>query len=307
MNIKKLIGAAAAASIAAASLFAVSASAAPRDIPLNYVDSYGAALSSYDYRTDSDDTYTLDDTSQAALKAAKAGDTLTITYNISANGTAKYRGGLNIAGGQVYVNSAGTNGVDKSFRYNAMHLNGDLNTDNTALIELKYTIGENGSATIDTSQITVGSTTNSYSTGSKSISADFSSLTLNTQDRDSTNKKDFNVDTVSMSNFKAVLTTTAETPSAVSDVTAVPTTDDGNKYVFSGEDGWYAKAFQFNVTPGTNTVRKINVTAGEKSESREVNITSDEGTSYVYGIIIGSQDETALNKITADDIQVTTE
>ena len=293
MNIKKLIGAAAAASIAAASLFAVSASAAEtKDIPLYYV-SNGVALSNYNYRTDSDDTYTLDNTSQAALNAAKAGDTLTITYNISADGTAKYRGGLNIAGGQVYVNSAGTNGVDKSFKYNSMHLNGDLSNGNTALIELKYTIGKNGSATIDTSQITVGSTTNSYSTGSKSISADFSSLTLNTQDRDSANKKVFNVDTVSMSNFKAVLTTTVDTPAKVSDVTAV--SDESGSYVFSG-DGWYAKAFKFDVTPGTNTVKKINVTAGEKSESREVSLTG-EGTSYVYGIIVGANSEDDLAKI----------
>lgn len=305
MNIKKLIGAAAAASIAAASLFAVSASAATQDIPLNYVGFDGKALSSYDYKTDSNDKYTLDATSQAALNTAKAGDTLTITYNISANGTAKYRGGLKIAGGQVYVNSAGTNGVDKTFKYNGMHLNGDLNTDNTALIELKYTIGENSSATIDTSQITVGSTTNSYSTGRKSISADFSSLTLNTQDRDSKNEKKFDVDTVSMSNFQAVLTTTVDTSAKVSAVTAV--SDESGSDIFSGNDGWYAKAFQFNVTPGTNAVRKITVNAGETSESKDdLSLTGKDAT-FVYGIIIGSQDETALNKITADDIQVTTE
>lgn len=296
MNIKKLIGAAAAASIAAASLFAVSASAAETtNIDLEYVDSDSAKISSVTYDKNTNISYSLTNDSSNELAKAKAGDTVTITYKISADGEARYRAGLKIAGTQFYVNSSKINSInDKFLVSNACHLNADLNASNSAEITYAFELKDGGTiAKITEAKITVNGTENSYASKNllPSTLADYNltNLQLNTLDR---KKGD---SSITLSDFKAVLTTTVDTPAAVSAVTAV--SDESGSDIFSGNDGWYAKAFQFNVTPGTNTVKKINVTAGEKSESREVSLTG-EGTSYVYGIIVGANNTDALNGIT---------
>ncbi len=303
MNIKKLIGAAAAASIAAASLFAVSASAAETtNIDLEYVNaSSGTAIGSVTYDKSTNLSYSLTVKSSNELAKAKAGDTVTITYKVSAEGNDKNRAGFKIADTQFYVNSSGTTGINPNFlTSNACHLNTQLEKDKPATITYEFKLGDNGQPT----QITEAKiadaygSTKSYKNASKtslpqplSVNASLESLTLNTGER----KGVTDSHPITLSDFKAVLTTTADTPAEVGDVTAV--SGENGSDIFSGDDGWYAKAFQFNVTPGTNTVKKINVTAGEKSESREVSLTG-EGTSYVYGIIVGANNTDALNGIT---------
>ncbi|MDO5398336.1 MAG: hypothetical protein Q4G33_10440 [bacterium] len=215
---KKVISALAGMTVAASMLagFAATANAATETKTLSYQKD-GQTLKEYTYSQNSNDSYTLDEISKEALSSAKAGDKFTITCTFEANGTAKYRAGIKMWDYQFYVNSAGKTSKNNSFTSSgACHLNGNFingETADTATVTYEYTLADGGAPTAVVASLTDSKNTkveySSYSiTGEKSLE----SIVLNTQDRDSNNKNNYDSDYMTLKHFSAILTTTSEDP-----------------------------------------------------------------------------------------------
>ena len=132
----------------------------PDDIFQKYIDDTNAVLDSYQYTTGSDVTYTLDETSKTAIASAKDGDTLTITYDIESNGTARYRNGIKLAGKQLYINCHDETSQGAWNDKNNYHLNGKFVKGNSQYnsVAIKYvlTLSDEGKATSVSAQMTDG-------------------------------------------------------------------------------------------------------------------------------------------------------
>ena len=98
MKNNKLFSVAASVSLSAVSFLAISASASAETEThvLNYVDTSNTAVTSvvYDENKNFSKTYSLDEESTKLLENSKAGDTLKISYKVSANDAERYRAGL---------------------------------------------------------------------------------------------------------------------------------------------------------------------------------------------------------------------
>lgn len=310
MKNNKLFSIAAAVSISAVSFFAISASASAETEThvLSYVDTSNAAVTSvvYDENKNFSKTYSLDEESIKLLENSKAGDTLKISYKVSANDAERYRAGLKLGGVQFYVNSVGSSigtGINKSFLDGGnCHFNANLSDGKPAEIEIEYELNNGGTAAkvieskvtdADNNSFTYTEATTSklpYSLNSTSLS----SLVFNSADRGNgkpTGNK------ITLSEFKAELTNEIEVPAKVSEVTAAGDT------VHKDGENWYAKTFKFDVTPGTNPINSITVSIGDKYVSKDFASLSGE-TAYECGIIIGSEDENKIKEVSESDINV---
>lgn len=249
MKTKKFVSALASMTIAAGMLSAFAVTASAQEVTLSY-EKDGETLSNYTYTSASNDTYTLTQAGQDALANAKAGDTVTVTYNINANSASRYRAGLNFINHQFYINAVTSStlqssqvkagdvlGRNRQFNNTAHECHFNVAFDNTnPTAEVEYVIELNAGGTVAavTPTVKFQGYTLSYGKNTDPVAnSSLNELTLNTKDRKNTDS-----DTApTLTNFSAVLDTSYEEPPTPEDGPTEATEYTPKEYV--GEDKGY--------------------------------------------------------------------
>lgn len=224
MKTKKFVSALASMTIAAGMLSAFAVTASAQEVTLSY-EKDGETLSNYAYTSASNDTYTLTQAGKDALAKAKAGDTVTVTYNINANSASKYRAGLNFINHQFYINAVTSStlkgsqikegdvlGRNRQFdnSNHECHFNVAFdNTNTTAEVEYVIELNAGGTVAAVTPTVKFQGYTLSYGKNTDPVAnSSLNELTLNTKDR----KNDDSEVAPTLTNFSAVLNTSYEEP-----------------------------------------------------------------------------------------------
>lgn len=227
MKFKKITAAVLSAAVCAGMLsgMAITASAADTakvNTDLSYCKD-GSALTEYQYAVSESVTYTLSDTDAAAIAAAKSGDTLTISYDITATKALRYRSTMELAGEEFHVNAlaSSTTGEISQSATSGVHVNTPFSEENNK-VSVTYVVnfGENGAiSSIDVSATGAFTGSGNYTqikTNSGAFdSTKISSVTLKAVDRNNSDA----AECAKLTNFKAVLTTAASDLAAVASYT----------------------------------------------------------------------------------------
>ena len=299
MKTKKFVSALAGMTIAAGMLSAFAVTASAQEVTLSY-EKDGDALNSYTYTSASNDTYTLTQAGQDALKNAQEGDTVTVTYNINANSASRYRAGLKFIGHQFYTNAVtssniksgngnivGILGKNSGFNpkdVNACHFNVAFDKKySTAEVEYIIELNAGGTVAAVTPTVKFRSYDLTYGKHTDPVAGNsLNELIFNTESR---NNKDSDT-APTLTNFSAVLNTSYEEPPTpeVNPTEATEYTpqeyegeDKGYTVTLNGEGNavkWYAK-------PSEDAEWKEIATAQKKEQT-----LMSGGADYVVGLVI---------------------
>lgn len=299
MKTKKFVSALAGMTIAAGMLSAFAVTASAQEVTLSY-EKDGAALNSYTYTSASNDTYTLTQVGQDALKNAQEGDTVTVTYNINANSASRYRAGLKFIGHQFYTNAVmsstikkgngnivGILGKNSEFNpkdVNACHFNVAFGNENSTA-EVEYIIELNAGGTVAAVTPTVKFRSYDLTYGKHTdpvAGSSLNDLIFNTESR---NNKDPEA-APTLTNFSAVLNTSYEEP-PTPEVNPTEATE-YTPQEYEGEDKGYTVTLN-----GEGNAVKWYAKPSEDAAWTEIAIAQKEeqtlmsgGADYVVGLVI---------------------
>lgn len=299
MKTKKFVSALAGMTIAAGMLSAFAVTASAQEVTLSY-EKDGAALNSYTYTSTSNDTYTLTQAGQDALKNAQEGDTVTVTYNINANSASRYRAGLKFIGHQFYTNAVtsytikkgngnivGILGKNSGFNpkdVNACHFNVAFDNENSTA-EVEYIIELNAGGTVAAVTPTVKFRSYDLTYGKHTDPVAGSSLNELIFNTESRNNKDSEA-APTLTNFSAVLNTSYEEP-PTPEVNPTEATE-YTPQEYEGEDKGYTVTLN-----GEGNAVKWYAKPSEDAEWKEIATAKKEeqtlmsgGADYVVGLVI---------------------
>lgn len=296
MRSKKILSAVCTAA-ALGTLLCSAAAVNAQDVQLTYLNSSKAPLNSFTYTDASaSDTYTLTDSSKALLAKAKSGDTLTITYDLSSNGSARYRAGQNFAGSQFWANCYSATEQGSTYKNGKYYMNIKFVKDDigyqTAKVTYKITLNDAGTASSITPTLTDGGN-NSVTCKEVSVTdGDLTTITLNSDDR-KTKSQTFDNDSPTLSNFKAVLST-------AEDAAPIINAEEFTDYTPNTEASDYNKVKGYTATvsqsPASMTwYLKKSDTAYKELTSVDTSDLTIENGSATFGLIIsGLNDEESV-------------
>lgn len=262
--------------------FAVSANAATTT--LSY-EKDGVSLSSYTYTAESNDTYTLNSASLEALQSAQDGDTLTITFKVASEGTARYRAGLNFMDQQFYVNAHNRTGQNGSFNSGgACHLNANLADNDSATVTYEIELNAGGTAKTVTASLVAGNGTAGYKAEDSVAGESLNSILLNTASR---GESGYDSDFITISDFSAVLTTAdPEEPSEPVVIAADPYTYETDDTLANAD----AKGFTATVDGEEGVSKAVtwyaSIDGGSEWKELEGDSTIVTGGSAKFGVIL---------------------